>query len=406
MNKAKKTSALSAMMAPLMVGATWYGSQMGSGTASGANHMNYFVKFGWYCFIFAAVALVMELWYYYWVFELSRTTGKYNSREFLTEAFYPYQNILLPVYDILAIAAFTISTGSCLAGAAEVLVKYFDMNYYVSLIIWMVIFVALAMFGMKAIRAVGTALSVAMVAAVIVVLCIGIPANWSSIVNNISTHAVGEGPKYGSLGVAVWYVFLFASLQTQTASTMSVHCEGVINSKKDSLKAAVFAFVLLFITMVPLSLLLLGRWPGNLTGTSIYILEAIDNLEGAGFVKAIYPVLLMCAFVTTGPNFLYNQTQRWSSAKFWDKVSAKSVFSKENVKRFTVAVIYILICLLLAVKGFGFVTNTLMPALSYGWFILFVVFAIVTPIRVLRMRKEEKTTGHIVTASEKIAAAE
>ena len=182
------------------------------------------------------------------------------------------------------------------------MVTYFDMNYFLGLVIWTVVFMALALFGMKAIRAVGTTLTIAMIAIVLVVLIIGIPANWDSIVENISTRAVGEGSMYGSVWWAVWYVFLFAALQTQTASTMSVHCEGVINTKRDSLKAALFAFCLLFITMVPLSLLLLGRWPGNLNGTSIYILEAIENLPGAAFVKAAYPILLMCAFVTTGPN--------------------------------------------------------------------------------------------------------
>lgn len=398
--KGKKTSLITAAMAPLMVGATWYGSQMGSGTASGANHMNYFVRFGWYCFIFAAIALVLELWYYYWVFELSRTTKKYESRAFLTEAFYPYEKALLPIYDILAIAAFTISTGSCLAGAAEVMVTYFDMNYFLGLVIWTVVFMALALFGMKAIRAVGTTLTIAMIAIVLVVLIIGIPANWDSIVENISTRAVGEGSMYGSVWWAVWYVFLFAALQTQTASTMSVHCEGVINTKRDSLKAALFAFCLLFITMVPLSLLLLGRWPGNLNGTSIYILEAIENLPGAAFVKAAYPILLMCAFVTTGPNFLFNQTERWSNAGFWRGIKDSNPFSNMKLRRFVVALIYLAICFVLAVRGFGFVTNTLMPALSYGWILLLVVFGIATPIRVRKMRREYEKTGHVTTAAE------
>lgn len=97
---------------------------MGSGTASGANHMNYFVRFGWYGVIFAGVALLFELWYYYWTMELSRTTGIYKSSTFLREVFHPYDKILMPIYDVLALSAFTVSTGSCMAGCAEVLNSY------------------------------------------------------------------------------------------------------------------------------------------------------------------------------------------------------------------------------------------------------------------------------------------
>lgn len=402
----KQMSKLHLWLLPLAVSFTWYGGQMGSGTASGANHMNYFVRFGWYGVIFAGVALLFELWYYYWTMELSRTTGIYKSSTFLREVFHPYDKILMPIYDVLALSAFTVSTGSCMAGCAEVLNSYWSVNYMLSLAIIFVAFMVIAWFGMKAIRAVGSALTICMVAIVILVIVVGLPANWDNIVYNWTNRTVGEGPKYGSLGWAIWYVILFAALQTQVLSTIAPACEGMINKKSDSLKASLVGFICLFITMVPLSLLLLGRWPGNLNGTSIFLLEAVQNLPAGGLIKILYPILLVCAFITTGPNYIFNQTERWSEAKFWTKITKEdSFFRKMNVRKFIVMVIYVGISFLLAVKGFGFVTNTLMPALSYGWLITLVAFGIAVPVKVCAYRRALKNGKAIVTAEQRRTSA-
>lgn len=403
-NEKRKRLVIPAGLLPLAVSFTWYGGQMGAGTASGANHMNYFVKFGWYGVIFAVLGLIIELWYYYWALELSRTTGIYKSQNFLREAFYPYEKILMPVYDILAISGYTVATGSCMSGFAEVLNNYWGVNYMVALILSFAAFMIIAWFGMKAIRAVGSTLTIIMVAIVILTLCIGLPANWDNIAANWTARAVGEGSKYGSLGWALWYVILFGALQTQVVTTIAPACEGIIRTKRDSLLASAVGFICLFITMVPLSLLLLGRWPGNLDGTSIYILEAVQNLEGASIIKILYPVLLVCAFITTGPNYIFNQTERWSEANFWNKIkNENSIFQKHTVRKLIVMVIYVAISFLLAVKGFGFVTNTLMPLLSYGWLITLIVFAITVPVRVIKYRKELAANGCIVTSAEKRA---
>ncbi len=391
-NKKGTKSIIPAMLLPLAVSCTWYGSQMGAGTASGANQMNYFVKFGWYGVIFSAVGLLLEFWYFYWAIEFSRETGIYKARDYLREAFHPHEKILLPIYDILALSAYSVATGSCMSGFATVLSDYWGLNYMAALIGSFVLFMVIAWYGMNAIRAVGTALTFIMVAIVLVTLCIGIPANWENIMVNWTSHAVGSEGIYRSLGWAVWYIFLFAASQTQVVTIMAPACKGVIRSKKDTFLACAVGFLFLFVTMVPLSLLLLGRWPGNLNGTSVYILEAVQSLKGGTIVKILYPVLLVSAFTTTGPNYIFNQTERWSEAGFWNRIkNEESVFRKSSVRRIVAMTVYVGISFLLSVNGFGFVTNTLMPALSYGWMIMFVIFMFVVPRKVQRLRKSGKT---------------
>ena len=393
--KGSKLSELFSFLLPFTVGATWYGSQMGSGTASGALHMTYFVRFGYYGVIFSAIALLVELWFYFWVVELSRRTQCYSTKEFLQTAFHPFEKILMPAYDIMAICSFSAATASCMAGAAELLNSYLGVDYYIWLAVVVAVFMAITMFGINAIRAVGSVLTVAMVTIIILFLAVGIPANWESIVSNWSARAVGEGEKYGNVGWAVWHIFLFASMQVPTASILSTACKGCVKSLRDSLKAVLFGFVCLFITMVPISLLLFGRWPENLeSGTAIYVLEAIEHLEGAAFIKAAYPLLLASAFVTTGPNYIFNLSERWSKISLWDNLkNPKNPLKKLWFRKFSVAALFCAVCVVMAVNGFGFVTNTILPLTGYGWFVIFLIFAIFVPIKVIRSYSHSKKSA-------------
>ena len=392
-NANKKTPLrFAAFFLPFMVGATWYGSQMGSGTASGALHMTYFVRFGYYGVIFSGLALLVELWFYFWAVELSRTTNTFSTKEFLSLAFHPFEKVLLPIYDIMAICAFSATVSSCIAGAAELLNTYLGINYYLGLIITAALFIVLTMFGISAIRAVGTVLTVAMITIIILFIVAGLPANWESIVQNWTSRAVGEGEKYGSLGWGIWHIFLFASMQVPTASILSTACKGCIKTGRDSLKAVLFGFVCLFITMVPISLLLFGRWPANLeSGTSIYVLEAIQNLENFAFLKIAYPLLLASAFITTGPNYIFNLSERWSSITLWDKFkNPNTPLKKLWLRKFIIAVLFCAVCVAMAVNGFGFVTNTILPLTSYGWFAIFIIFALFVPVKVMKNYRKLK----------------
>ncbi|SDY22646.1 hypothetical protein [Eubacterium barkeri] len=403
-NKGKKSALIKGLLGPISIGCVWYGAQMGSGTASGANQMTYFVRFGWIGLFTTVLAIAVQVWFFYWGIELSRVSGQHHYQGWIRELVYPLDKFCVPLFDVLCLLIFPIFTGSCMAGSAQVLTDYLGMNYTIALVAIMVVFVLMAAYGTKIISTISSGLTLTMVVVLIVTLVLGIPSNWDNIVLNFNNRVTGEG-MYSSIPMAFWYAVLFISTQTVNLSGLPAVTKGVLKSKQDTKIVCIVATVCVMITMFGLSLLLFGRFPGNLDAV-IYTLEAVNDLNSP-FIYYAYPILLFCAFISTGPIFVYGQADRWSNAKFWDKLKETNLLKqKQGLRMALVGALFVIMSFLYSTLGFGFVTTTLFAWQSYVWIpIALIPLIFIAPFRVRRMRRQLETTGKVTTAAS-IRAAE
>lgn len=386
------------LIAVLGVVWVWFGAQMGSGTACGNNHMNYFVGFGWVGLITVVLAMLLEFWMFYWGMELSRITGASHFSSWMREITYPLDKIFVPLFDVLCLIVFPVYIGSCLAGTAEVTSQYLGINYYVALIGGVILFMLIAVFGMKLLAKVQLVLSACIIGVIIYFLCIGVPANWDASVANFTSHRVGEG-MYGSLGWALMYVVLFVAMQFSNLSSMPAAMKGRLASKHDTKMVVAITGFFLVIVYFCMSFVLLGRWPGNL-GAEIFTLEAVQALNDP-LIQVLYPILLFCAFISTGPVFVFSLTDRWSSLSFWDRLKKDNIFrAKPKFRRACVGAVIVAAALYISTYGFGFVTHYMFVFTSWAFLpFCFIPVVFFVPFRVRKMRKEYAETGKITTAA-------
>lgn len=392
------------MMLILGVVWVWFGAQMGSGTACGNNHMNYFVGFGWIGLITVLLAMGLEFWMFYWGMELSRVTKAHHFSSWMREVTYPYDKIFVPLFDVLTLIVFPVYIGSCLAGTAEITSQYLGLPYMLALACAVILFMLIAIYGMKLLAKVQMVLSACIIGVVIYFLIIGVPANFDASMSRITGNMLGDGDVYGSLAWALMYVVLFVAMQFSNLSSMPAAIKGRLHSKHDTKKVIAITGVFLIIVYFAMSFVLLGRWPENLTA-EIFTLEAVQALNDP-LIQVLYPILLFCAFISTGPVFVFSLTDRWSSLAFWDKMDEKNILKRNvSLRRGLIGAIILAVALYISTYGFGFVTHYMFVFTSWAFLpFCFIPMVFIVPFRVRKLRNEARE-GKLVTANE-IRAAE
>lgn len=279
-------------------------------------------------------------------------------------------------------------------GVATLLNTYFGVTYTVGVVIVTIAFIAMTIIGIKMIQALGTWLTVVIVLTILVVLAIGIPEFLPAVIEVQKNRTMGEG--YTIAG-GIW---LAVSAWGQQASlvNVSVSTWTGLDSKKDVKKTVILGVLMLLIVKFGLTVLLQGRWPGNLNAP-IYLLEATDAV-GSTFITVVYPILLAACFISTGPVMIYTQSDRWSQHSIWDKLPDTNWFKKH---KFAVCTTFFAgVGFLLAQFDFNTITGVIQVYAAYLWLFLFgIPISIICPLRVRRMRKELAETGKVTTAEER-----
>ena len=377
------------------IACTWFGAEFGGGTASGANNMNFFIKTGWIGLWTCLIATLAEGWYCFWGIELSRLTKKTNYASWLREIYYPFDKILLPIMDVFMFLGYPIIIASTISGAAQLFTDYLNVNYLFSVVIVTIAFAGLAVGGSKLLRSIGTTLTILIVITIIICCAAGIPKFWDQLIEIQRNRVMGEG--YTILA-AVGLAFASWGAQAPCATTIILPtCEG-FRHRRDVLVMTLCGVLMITVTKFGLSALLQARWPGNLDSV-IYILEA-TNAIGLTIIQFVYPILLFACFTSTGPVTIFSQADRWSQAKIWERIPAGSWLRKHN--KAILGFFFVILAYFMANSGFGFVTGWLQVRVAYFWLVLLAIpVSVMAPIRVVKMWKEQKMTGKVLTVEEK-----
>lgn len=396
-NSMSRLFSASSVVGIVVVACIWFSALMGSGTSTGNNQMNFFIRFGYIGVATACFMVLLQVWTYYWGIELARITKTYHYSAWIREVTYPYDKIGVPLFDVLNLISMPIFAGSALAGGAELMSEYLGISYFVGVAIMAGIFLFIAVSGVKALGQASSILSFLIIIMVVYFLAVGIPANWGNAMRNIANQVMGEGV-YSSIGFAILFAVLFTSIQISSLASMPVAIEGKLRSKRDTKGVCLIAGTMLTIAFVGLCIVLLGRFPGNLS-EEIFVLEAIQSLDNP-LISFGYPLLLFCAFVSSGTVIVFAQSDRWTAANVWNNLQNDHILRRyPRIRKAVVAVLFLLLSFIFSIGGFGFVTQYLFVIVAVIYLpTVFFPVAVLMPLRVRRMRRELRQTGNTTTA--------
>lgn len=386
-------------LGPFMLACVMFGIQFGPSAASGTTLAGYFMKGGYLAIPLIIMFMAIECWYTYWCLETARVTGQYDLAGLMRELTYPFDKYSVPLWDILLMCLFPITASSGLSGCATVVQQLSGFSYMLSLLISSVIFVVIGIFGRELLAKCGTFLTIVIlaIAALFVVCLIGPGIEAYKVV--LATRHV-----YSSIGSATWIVLQNAMVSVSCAAVLTASAKGYLHSSKHSLATSVLACLMMGGFFVLFALVLFRGYPDIMT-SNMATLDIVSQ-SGNTFLEVFYPIMLLAAFISTGPAYIFSVADRWCHADFWKKVNENNILRKNGTIRMTVMVM-VFMCIVAAISslGFNFIMTQIVPK-QWIFYLIFLVFPLcfIAPIRVRRMRKELKKTGSVVTATDRRAA--
>lgn len=195
-----------------------------------------------------------------------------------------------------------------------------------------------------------------------------------------------------------------AVISAQIISVGVASAGNVLQSKRAS-KVAIGIYVVAYgLLQIFFSICFFRLFP-EIVNSDIPTLDIADA-SGSSFLPLAYQIMLVLAFLSTGPVYLFSLSDRWYKAGFWQKLKGENLLKKNEKVRFALVMVVVLgIGYAVANLGFRFIIVEIVPKQWVFYCVMLAIpMGIIAPLRVKRMRKELKETGHITTAAEKRAA--
>ena len=103
------------------IASAWFGTHCGSGFATGAQGVAFFVMYGAPTpFMTILSAAIMAIFAYY-LWEFARVFQTYDYRSFYDKLFHPYDKVFATIYEVLFLSLMTMGMGSVFAGGGQLI---------------------------------------------------------------------------------------------------------------------------------------------------------------------------------------------------------------------------------------------------------------------------------------------
>lgn len=373
-----------------------FGSQFGPAVASGTAVSGYGMQAGWLAVLLPLISVVGLIWIGYWGIEVGRLTGQTSLVGLIRELFYPYDKVATVVWDIGTMILFPIVLGSAVSGCATVVQSLFKTTYLVGIIATVILFGVIGIWGKKLLVKLSTIETVICIVIAAIFVIVTFAPGMDAFKGFVASNDLGPNT---SQGISLSIMGLFIACQNISVGVASA---GDNLQSKKATKVAIVTYALLYGGLQILFSICFFRLYPEIVESNMPTLD-IANASGNAFIVLAYPIMLLMAFLSTGPVFLFSLSGRWASAGFWNKLKDTNVLKKNETIRMTLMVIIVLtVSTAIAFAGFRFLMVYVIPKQWLFYLIMLAVpMGVFGPVRVSRMRKELKETGKVMSAAEK-----
>ena len=306
------------------IACVWMGTHFGPGLASGAQVIQYWVKYGWFGAVASVLAMCLLGYCLYCSMEFSRVYKTYNYGDWIVKVFgVKWVGIL---FDISFIITCMTALGGSLSAVGNLLYNQFGINYWVGVFAVIIVACLLCAFGAALVAKVSSYMMYLVIAVLAVIVVLTIASGKMSLGDAIANQASNPFIDASPLG-ALWSAIIYASFQATVIANISSVANQLPN-RSTSKKAAAIGICGNSLVLVVMTLFLLGStsMPGlNVLDTSttggLPFYSILQNL-GFGWAQVVYVLTVYVAVVSTAVGFSFGGLARFS--KFYRKADEKT----------------------------------------------------------------------------------
>ena len=345
------------------IASVWFGSHAGGGFASGNQATQYFVAYGWYAPIMAALAMILLGLVLREVMIMANTTGFSSYKEIYYHLFAPYTKleILFEIYFYIIVIC---AVSACLAGAGELLLEY-GVPYSAGIVAISILTLLLVMFGANLVAKASGVMSVIILISIFIIYISGIIGRPEGIAQ------VFTEMKSNNLPGAILRIFTYAGFQSVVVPAI-IGTSLVLKNKKACTKAATIGILMNAIALA-LSCVMLLAWydtgadsylaTGNTAVPTLYIAQQL----GHPALPICYAIALCMCFISTAVTSVYGLIPRFQqSLKVFQKMDSRK-------SAFIIALLAIVISMAFSMVG---LTNVIKYGYNYCGYLGIVVVVI------------------------------
>ncbi len=307
----KSTQSKSKYSIILGVAFVWFTTHFGGGFASGAQIYSYYVRYGVWCLITPAIAMIYNAVFFAYCLYFARKHEVYDYRSYNNALYGRFAPVFSNLFEVLYICVMCVAPAVTFATGGATLSTLTGLPYLVcTLVIGVFIFIV-AIFGTDLVRRVASVLSICIIVGLLIVYIPNIIASSHEISQTASTMNSDAFP----LGKALYSAFLYGTFQLANVAVFVQHARS-FDKPKDAVKSMGIGCVIniIMMTVVVLGIMTVASNP-DMAKQSVPTLFMVQSGVGSRFLTPLISVLIILGAVSTAVNMVAAMVARICNKK-------------------------------------------------------------------------------------------
>lgn len=307
----KSTQSKSKYSIILGVAFVWFTTHFGGGFASGAQIYSYYVRYGVWCLITPAIAMIYNAVFFAYCLYFARKHEVYDYRSYNNALYGRFATVFSNLFEVLYICVMCVAPAVAFATGGATLSTLTGLPYLVcTLVIGVFIFIV-AIFGTDLVRRVASVLSICIIVGLLIVYIPNIIASSHEISQTASTMNSDAFP----LGKALYSAFLYGTFQLANVAVFVQHARS-FDKPKDAVKSMGIGCVIniIMMTVVVLGIMTVASNP-DMAKQSVPTLFMVQSGVGSRFLTPLISVLIILGAVSTAVNMVAAMVARICNKK-------------------------------------------------------------------------------------------
>ena len=307
----KSTQSKSKYSIILGVAFVWFTTHFGGGFASGAQIYSYYVRYGVWCLITPAIAMIYNAVFFAYCLYFARKHEVYDYRSYNNALYGRFAPVFSNLFEVLYICVMCVAPAVAFATGGATLSTLTGLPYLVcTLVIGVFIFIG-AIFGTDLVRRVASVLSICIIVGLLIVYIPNIIASSHEISQTASTMNSDAFP----LGKALYSAFLYGTFQLANVAVFVQHARS-FDKPKDAVKSMGIGCVIniIMMTVVVLGIMTVASNP-DMAKQSVPTLFMVQSGVGSRFLTPLISVLIILGAVSTAVNMVAAMVARICNKK-------------------------------------------------------------------------------------------
>lgn len=284
----------------------WFTTHFGGGFASGAQIYSYYVRYGIWCLIMPAVAMLYNTVFFAYCLRFARKHEVYDYRSYNNAFYGKFSPIFSNLFEILYLCVMCVAPAVAFATGGATLSTLTGLPYLLCTFVIGVFIFIVAIFGTDLVRKVASVLSICIIAGLLIVYIPNIAVGSGAIKETAAVMQAEPVP----FGKALYSAFLYGTFQLANVAVFVQHAKS-FEKPDDAVKSMGIGFVVntLMMTMVVLGIMTVCGSP-EMKNQSVPTLFMVQNGVGRAFMTPLISILIILGAVSTAVNMVAAMVKR------------------------------------------------------------------------------------------------